>query len=699
MAEELLTSILPRPYTGIVSYLSPSSFLTVIDFEKSSLALNNWLDLPTDDKHKKGRKRCNPDAVFRVFGDFSDHEPSEVRAEMLSYISEDFNYFRDVSWLNLNMHKKRLRQWMDDMRDQNTPADELAIFALSRLYKRHSVIYTKNCTWCTIKTSKPLSERDVYLSCDVRFVQMGPRNFVSLIKKPSSCMPVMQFEPLENIYEGGYYNEKTEPSSSLPPNGNTLPDERTPICELESKEANSNCVDTPEDQDNEQVEYCALHGCKISASDTIITSDDIDGTHTTEINFPTAIAVCKPSDTSNLNVFNPLEESEPNLDLYMSNQNKDREDSIKDIDSTTKKVIIKKCVVRVRNLKQEEIDFLCGPKLLPSFRTESKLLEEQTPFSAEKIAPTETVVEAVASMSEHGTVCNPANELKDGVPLESNRKLRPRRKTASTVIYPKSGTDDMDGESTDEYTPNSDKTRTKLDNKKMPSASRIAAQKRKHDKPKPHSRPPNSSEPAAKKDTMEPPKPNPTNQQKGNLSIKTVTLPKRIKLHSFKCPSCDHRARSEKERNQHHKTAHGVLKCAICEDTFDTPSGLHRHKYKHSDLNFTCETCGDKFPFSSQLKDHRIKHLTGKGFTCFAKDCGKSFKNNSSLVRHLQTHSGKTFKCPKKGCDYSTKAERNLKSHLIWHMDTHNYSCENCGQAFKYHTQMSRHVDNKVCSK
>ena len=87
----------------------------------------------------------------------------------------------------------------------------------------------------------------------------------------------------------------------------------------------------PEDQDSEQVEYCALHGGKISDSDTIITNDDIDGTHTTKINFPTAIAVCKPSDTSNLNVFNPLEESEPNLNLYMSNQNKDREDNIKDM--------------------------------------------------------------------------------------------------------------------------------------------------------------------------------------------------------------------------------------------------------------------------------------------------------------------------------------------------------------------------------
>ena len=298
-------------------------------------------------------------------------------------------------------------------------------------------------------------------------------------------MPVMQFEPLENIYEGGYYNDKTEPSPPL--NANTPSDVGTPSCESESKEMNKTCVDIPEDQDNEQVEYCALHGCKISANDTIITNDDTDGTHTTEINFPTAKAVCKPSSSSKLNVFNPLEESEPNLDLYMNNQNKDTEQSINEIDSTTKKVTTRKCVVRVRNLNQEEIDFLCGPKLLPSFRTESNLMEAETPISAEMTAPTETLVEAVASTSEHGTVCNPANDLKDGVPLEPTKKLRPRRKAASQVIYPIPGMDDTDGESTDEYTPNSNKTRTKLDNKKMPSAARMAAQKRKHDKPKPHS--------------------------------------------------------------------------------------------------------------------------------------------------------------------------------------------------------------------
>ena len=209
-------------------------------------------------------------------------------------------------------------------------------------------------------------------------------------------MPVMQFERLENIYEGGYYNDTSVPSP--PFKDKKISDEKTPTSELET---NNIYVDSPEDNTKEKLEYCALHRCKTNACDKIITDGDLDRSHTTGINFPTAIAVCKPSNESKLNDFNPLEESEPNLDLYMSNQNKDIGESIHESNSTMKKAITRKCVVKVRNLKQEEIDFLCGPKLLPSCRTVSNLLEVENPPSTESIAPTETPIEAVASTSEH----------------------------------------------------------------------------------------------------------------------------------------------------------------------------------------------------------------------------------------------------------------------------------------------------------
>ena len=99
------------------------------------------------------------------------------------------------------------------------------------------------------------------------------------------------------------------------------------------------------------------------------------------------------------------------------------------------------------------------------------------------------------------------------------------------------------------------------------------------------------------------------------------------------------------------------LTCAVCSEGFDTPSGLHRHKYHYTDLKFTCETCGERFPFESQLKDHRVKHLMNRGHSCFAKDCGRLFKNKSSLIRHIKVHDGKNYPCPEEGCMYSSNTE------------------------------------------
>ena len=247
----------------------------------------------------------------------------------------------------------------------------------------------------------------------------------------------------------------------------------------------------------------------------------------------------------------------------------------------------------------------------------------------------------------------------------------------------------------DEYTPKPTPP-PKLNNKRKPSAIRIVAQQNKkrnmdRDQPKQDN---NNMMPQKSQDSQT------TSAEKpriGELNIKTVSLPKRVRTRTFKCQTCSFVCHSEKERNNHHKNKHGPLTCAVCSEVFDTPSGLHRHKYRHTDLKFTCESCGDSFPFESQLKDHRVKHLTNRGHSCFAKDCGRSFKNKSSLIRHLKVHDGRNFPCLEDGCTYSSNAERNLKAHMIVHSETHPYSCLHCGQAFKHHTQMSRHVNNRVC--
>ena len=255
--------------------------------------------------------------------------------------------------------------------------------------------------------------------------------------------------------------------------------------------------------------------------------------------------------------------------------------------------------------------------------------------------------------------------------------------------------EDPAGSDSDEYLPQPNPL-PKLDNKWKPSASRIAAQQHRkrnknHDDPKRESNENVPEEPPDPKTKLE------EKSSKGELNIKTVSLPKRVRSRTFRCQTCKYICHCEKERNQHHKDNHGLLTCAVCSEVFNNPSGLHRHKYRHTDLKFTCESCGDSFPFKSQLKDHRVKHLTDRGHSCFSKDCGRSFKNKSSLIRHLKEHDGKNYPCPEDGCPYSSNIKRNLKAHMIKHTDIHPYSCLHCGQAFKHHTQMARHINNKVC--
>ena len=92
---------------------------------------------------------------------------------MLSSISNDFNYYRNISWLSLQIHKTTLSTWCTMMREPTMPANELAIFGLPKPYQCHSVVYTKTKTWSTIGTSTPMSEKEVYMQCELKFVQMG----------------------------------------------------------------------------------------------------------------------------------------------------------------------------------------------------------------------------------------------------------------------------------------------------------------------------------------------------------------------------------------------------------------------------------------------------------------------------------------------------------------------------------------------
>ena len=161
-----------------------------------------------------------------------------------------------------------------------------------------------------------------------------------------------------------------------------------------------------------------------------------------------------------MNAFNPLSESEPNLHLYMSNRDSDMETPSNDMALNVKNIVTKKCVVRVRNLNQDEIDFLSRLKFSP-----------EPPVNIDKTNQSiETMYEAEPSTSglQMTTEENKCEPMKKETPIMDPR---PKRSASNRIDYAELEKDETYDCSTDEYTPNSMKTKIKLNNKKQPSAS------------------------------------------------------------------------------------------------------------------------------------------------------------------------------------------------------------------------------------
>ena len=516
-------------------------------------------------------------------------------------------------------------------------------------------------------------------------------------------MPVIPLQPMESVYESGYYEDVT-PVENIT-DTNTIP--TSPSVEQPSQ-TNDVSAMTPDN-----IQYCAVHSCEVTHTKNDVQSENPTLPEQDMVNFPIAAKVCETTSNSSLQEFNPLNDSEPNLEFDMMDQDNAENPNLHV--KLMQDARTKKWQVKIRNLTQEQVDFIAGLRLLPTLvKTDTVVIKHHDTTLSEKHDEHEQQPAPANANHDMPNLEKPNGSAESNVQKETTtnidvnkiqlnepatpaaRPRRPRRSTAKNINYSTMAIiEDPTISDCDEYLPQPTPP-PKLNNKKKPSASRITAQRHKkqhtdHDEPE-HDK--NNSE------VQEPQDPEPTADEKstkGELNIKMVSLPKRVRARTFKCQVCKFVSHSEKKRNTHHKDNHGPLTCVVCNEGFNTPSGLHRHKYRHTDLKFTCETCGERFPFESQLKDHRVKHLTNCGHSCFAKDCGRSFKNKSSLIRHIKVHDGKNYPCPEEGCMYSSNTERNLKAHMIVHTDTHPYSCLHCGQAFKHHTQMVRHVNNKVC--
>ena len=130
--------------------------------------------------------------------------------------------------------------------------------------------------------------------------------------------------------------------------------------------------------------------------------------------------------------------------------------------------------------------------------------------------------------------------------------------------------------------------------------------------------------------------------------------------------------------------------CHLCGKQFRVNQGLARHlRETHAGIKkFPCDICGRMFTTKRNVEDHRRIHTGERPYVC--NICGKAFKQKASLFVHNRTHSDLfPFKCSY--CNQGFRTKTPLMVHITKHTGEKPYACDICNRHFRIKFELKRH--------
>ena len=185
MAEEIIDAIKDKTYDSCVSTLTKTHCVNLKKFQRDRLPEGTWI---TTKRFVNKSNHPVPNAMFDLFGEFSSQSGSEVRDTMIRWSYDNFRMLDSAFTVALRHRNTTLRAWLNNMADEHTPGDELTLYILACMYRRHVYVFTQMFWWTTLLYTVPVSEKELMVQCDVVLVYIWDGIFGELepIQGPAS---------------------------------------------------------------------------------------------------------------------------------------------------------------------------------------------------------------------------------------------------------------------------------------------------------------------------------------------------------------------------------------------------------------------------------------------------------------------------------------------------------------------------------
>ena len=204
-------------YRGMVQYIRQTSKVTVKEFNGMDVSKHFWIDTRNCRRERKINKQC----IFELFGAISQESAVDVRSNLVERVRLDPLYYKRIGHIILGFKNLVLNEWCDAMSKQTTSADELAIFALSKIYQRHTVIFNASKPWSTLEPDGEMREEELFENCQIHLAYMGKDQYATLHRKPfikSAAPPTVKsmLEPMKLKHTSKHLCQQEPMDLSLP---------------------------------------------------------------------------------------------------------------------------------------------------------------------------------------------------------------------------------------------------------------------------------------------------------------------------------------------------------------------------------------------------------------------------------------------------------------------------------------------------